>query len=120
MASPSRGEGIRHGVATDVPEPAQRARDPGDVASWRRLNDIYNPLIRRWVRPYVDQQADVDDVAQDVLTALVRELPRFEHNGRPGAFRAWLRAITVNRLRVHHDERVARPRGRATRTCSSG
>jgi RNA polymerase sigma-70 factor (ECF subfamily) len=30
---------------------------------------------------------------------VVRELVDFQHNQRLGAFRAWLRAITVNRLR---------------------
>jgi RNA polymerase sigma-70 factor (ECF subfamily) len=78
-----------------------RARDPGDASSWRKLTDLYAPLIRRWVRPYVAQPADADDVLQDVLTMLVRELPRFEHSGRPGAFRAWLKTLAVNRLRVH-------------------
>lgn len=88
----------------------ERARDPADAASWRRLSDIYTPLIRRWVRPYVDQSADVDDVVQEVLTAFVSELSRFEHNGRTGAFRAWLRAITVNRIRTHWRSRRA-PQG---------
>lgn len=78
----------------------ERARDPSDAASWRRLMDLYTALIRRWVRPYVAQSADADDVVQEVLTTLVRELPRFEHNQRTGAFRAWLRTITVNRLHV--------------------
>ena len=82
-----------------------RARDPADAASWRQLVDLYTPLIRRGVRSYVAQPADADDVVQEVLAALVRELPRFEHNGRPGAFRAWLRAITVNRLRSHWQSR---------------
>lgn len=50
-------------------------------------------------------------MAQDVLTALVRELPRFEHNGRSGAFRAWLRTITVHRLRVHYDKRSRTAQG---------
>lgn len=83
----------------------EQARDPGDATSWRRLTDLYSPLVRRWVRPYVAQPADTDDVLQDVLTVLVRELPRFEHNGRPGAFRAWLKAMTVNRLREHRRRR---------------
>jgi RNA polymerase sigma-70 factor, ECF subfamily len=30
---------------------------------------------------------------------VVRELVEFEHNKRLGAFRTWLRAITINRLR---------------------
>jgi RNA polymerase sigma-70 factor (ECF subfamily) len=44
------------------------------------------------------QPADADDLAQDVLAVLVRELPHFEHRG-PGAFRSWLRTITTHRLR---------------------
>ncbi len=77
------------------------ARDPRDAAAWQRLSDLYVPLIRRWVRPYVAQPADADDVLQDVLTTVIREIARFDHNGRTGAFRAWLRAIVVNRLRNH-------------------
>src|SRR5262249_54879683 len=43
--------------------------------------------------------SDADDLVQDVLGVVVRELGDFQHNQRPGAFRAWLRTITVNRLR---------------------
>lgn len=82
-----------------------RARDLGDAASWRRLTDIYTPLIRRWVAPHVAQLPDVDDLVQEVLATLCDELPRFEHNQRTGAFRAWLRAITVHRLRRYWQTR---------------
>jgi RNA polymerase sigma-70 factor, ECF subfamily len=78
----------------------ERARDSTDEASWRKLTDLYCPLIRRWARPYVLQPADIDDVVQDVLAVLVRKLPQFVHSKNPGAFRAWLRSITVNRLRA--------------------
>src|SRR5262245_19581645 len=78
----------------------ERARDPGDAASWRKLTDLYSPLIRRWARAYVTQLADADAVVQDVLAVLVREQPRFEHSHNPGAFRAWLRSIMINRLRA--------------------
>jgi RNA polymerase sigma-70 factor (ECF subfamily) len=54
---------------------------------------------------------DAEDVVQEVLTTLVRELPQFDHNQRTGAFRAWLRRITLNRLRVYWDQRDARGRG---------
>src|SRR4051812_19782039 len=79
----------------------ERARDSRDGDSWRRLTDLYLPLIRRWVRPNVAQMADADDVTQDVLQMLVRELPRFQRDSRPGAFRAWLKALTLNRIRAH-------------------
>jgi RNA polymerase sigma-70 factor (ECF subfamily) len=76
-----------------------RARNRSDAASWQKLTDIYAPLIRRWVASNVAQRADADDLVQEVLAALVAELPQFQHNQRQGAFRAWLRSITVHRLR---------------------
>jgi RNA polymerase sigma-70 factor (ECF subfamily) len=32
---------------------------------------------------------------------VVEKFPAFEHAGRPGAFRAWLRGISANRLRMY-------------------
>lgn len=71
----------------------------GNAAAWRRLEDIYAPLLQRWLRQFSVQPADADDLAQEVLLTLSRELPTFEHTGRAGAFRNWLRAILVHRLR---------------------
>jgi RNA polymerase sigma-70 factor, ECF subfamily len=85
-----------------------KARDCSDQAAWRRLSELYEPLILNWTRPNVAQRADAEDVVQEVLTTLIRELPRFDHNERAGAFRAWLRAITVHRLRAYWDKRDTR------------
>lgn len=84
-----------------------QARDRSDQAAWRRLTGLYEPLVARWVRPHVAQRADADDLVQEILATLVRELPQFDHNRRAGAFRAWLRRITVNRLRAYWDRRAA-------------
>jgi RNA polymerase sigma-70 factor (ECF subfamily) len=86
-----------------------RARDPGDADAWRRLAEVYVPLIRRWLRPYMLQPADSDDLVQEVLATMARELPRFQVRDRPGSFRAWLRTITVHRLRTYWQTRQARP-----------
>jgi RNA polymerase sigma-70 factor (ECF subfamily) len=43
--------------------------------------------------------ADIDDVIQEVLIAVMEEIPKFKHNGRKGAFRAWLRRIMINRIK---------------------
>lgn len=77
----------------------ERLRDRGDAQAWQKLVLLYTPLMRAWLRPAALQAADVDDLTQRVLEVVVRKLPQFQHDGRPGAFRAWLRAITVNRLR---------------------
>src|SRR5262249_2025885 len=66
------------------------------------------PLIRRWLRPYLLQPADSDDLVQEVLATMARELPRFEVRDRAGSFRAWLRMIAVHRLRAYWESRGAR------------
>jgi RNA polymerase sigma factor (sigma-70 family) len=73
-----------------------RARCAG---AWDRLVALYTPLLEAWLTAAGLQPADREDLSQRVLEILVRQLPGFEHNGRTGAFRAWLRGITVNLLR---------------------
>jgi RNA polymerase sigma-70 factor (ECF subfamily) len=87
----------------------ERLRLQPDSLSWQRLVDLYTPLIRDWLRRYDVQPCDVDDLTQEVLGTVVRELPEFHHDLRPGAFRRWLRLITVNRLRGFWRARRCRP-----------
>jgi RNA polymerase sigma-70 factor (ECF subfamily) len=68
-------------------------------AAWERLVAIYSPLLQVWLTSAGLQPADRDDLVQRTLEILVRQLPAFEHNGRAGAFRTWLRGIVVNLLR---------------------
>jgi RNA polymerase sigma-70 factor (ECF subfamily) len=87
----------------------ERLRLRPDSVSWRRLLELYTPLVQSWLRRQVVPRDDVEDLVQDILAVLVRELPTFEHNGRHGAFRTWLRAVTVNRLRGYWRARQGRP-----------
>jgi DNA-directed RNA polymerase specialized sigma24 family protein len=77
----------------------ERLRDRTDSDAWRRMHDLYSPLIRVWLGRYGLPECDVDDISQTVLGAVVANLPEFQHNGRVGAFRSWLRTITVNSVR---------------------
>lgn len=71
-----------------------------DEESWLRLVQLYNPLLRGWLRGYSAAGQDADDLVQDVLAVLVKDLHTFRHPGHGGAFRGWLRGILVNRLRA--------------------
>ena len=71
---------------------------PNDTA-WQRMVEFYSPLIRGWLRRYSLPNQEVDDLVQDVLAIVVRKLPEFKKKPRTGAFRRWLRGITVNCLR---------------------
>jgi RNA polymerase sigma factor (sigma-70 family) len=87
----------------------ERLREPADNAAWKRMVDLYTPLIHGWLRRYDVRPEDADDLAQEVLGTVHRELAQFEHNRRPGAFRCWLRTITINRLRAFWKQRQSRP-----------
>jgi len=77
--------------------------------SWDRLVGLYGPLLTSWLRKYGVQASDTEDLVQEVLLAVLNDLKSFDHNGRPGAFRTWLRSILVNRLRNFWRARDRRP-----------
>jgi RNA polymerase sigma-70 factor (ECF subfamily) len=87
----------------------ERLRKGTDEAAWRRLHDLYQPLIHRWLLRDPSLGDEAEDIAQDVMAVLVRELPGF-HRQRIGSFRRWLRDITVHRLLAHQRARGNRPR----------
>jgi RNA polymerase sigma-70 factor (ECF subfamily) len=71
-----------------------------DESSWKRFVDLYTPLIRGWLRHYSVKEEDAEDLAQEVMAVVVRDLTHFQHNHQRGAFRSWLRTVTVNQLRT--------------------
>lgn len=86
-----------------------RLRDSPDSDEWDRLVSLYAPLLRVWLRKYEVQGNDADDLLQDVLLAVSKDIGGFDHGGHPGAFRGWLKAILVNRLRNFWRSRDRRP-----------
>jgi RNA polymerase sigma-70 factor (ECF subfamily) len=86
----------------------ERLRTQPDEAAWRRLHDLYRPLIRHWLMRDPSLREEADDLVQDVLAVLVRELPNFDRE-RLGSFRRWLHTVTVNRLKHFWRSRRHRP-----------
>lgn len=76
----------------------ERLRTDGETASWHELQSLYQPLIRKWLAKYSIQDADAEDLVQEVMLTVSKEIDSFDHNGRTGAFRAWMRNILANRL----------------------
>jgi RNA polymerase sigma-70 factor (ECF subfamily) len=89
-----------------------RLRHSPESETWDRLVELYAPLIRAWLRKYDVQASDADDLVQEVLLAVSKDLGTFDHGGYPGAFRGWLKAILINRLRKFWRDRDRRPQAR--------
>jgi RNA polymerase sigma-70 factor (ECF subfamily) len=77
----------------------ERLRDGTDQAAWRRLDQLYRPLICRWILRDPALRGDADDLVQEVMAVLVRELPGFRRR-RVGSFRRWLRLVTLNQVQT--------------------
>jgi RNA polymerase sigma-70 factor (ECF subfamily) len=69
----------------------------GEENAWKDLTDLYRPLIVGWLKRQRVAARDVDDLSQEILLGVVKYLPSFEHSGRAGAFRSWLRTIVCSR-----------------------
>ena len=66
-----------------------RLRDRSDRSAWARFVDLYGPLLYEWLhRRFHLQHDDAAEVSQDVLLAVVQEMPSFRYDQEKGSFRA--------------------------------
>jgi len=84
---------------TTPPTLLERLRQPHDEAAWRRLLELYTPLLFAWARRCGQGEHDAADLVQEVFVALVQTLPVFQYDQRRGQFRNWLRTLLLNKLR---------------------
>jgi RNA polymerase sigma-70 factor (ECF subfamily) len=75
-----------------------RANEP---AAWRRLVELYSPLVFHWCRKGGLSAEDAADVMQDVFHALAGGLGRFQRRGDGDSFRGWLWGVTRFKLADH-------------------
>src|SRR4051812_22907923 len=76
-----------------------RLRATSDSEAWSRLIQLYSPWVAKWIRRAGLAATDSEDLAQDVLTEVVRAMRTFEYDPAEGMFRCWLRTVTTNCLR---------------------
>lgn len=69
-----------------------------DAEAWRRLCEVYGPLVYRWARAKGLQATDAADIGQEVFRTAAIRIAEF-HRDQPGdTFRGWLRTITRYKL----------------------
>jgi RNA polymerase sigma factor (sigma-70 family) len=72
-------------------------QEPIDQAAWQAFVDHYGPKIHGWCRQGGLQEADAEDVVQDVMLRLARALRTFTYDPSR-TFRGWLRLVTQHAL----------------------
>jgi RNA polymerase sigma factor (sigma-70 family) len=77
-------------------------------ADWRRLDGLYRPLLAAWAARAGVPAADADDLVQEVLLAVVKQVADFDRRGE-GAFRGWLRTVLGRRIIDYFRRQAVRP-----------
>ncbi len=68
------------------------ARSPADQAAWAEFVRRYGPQIQGWCSRWGLQESDAQDVAQNILVELARQMGGFRYDPA-GSFRAWLKTV---------------------------
>ncbi len=90
---------------------ARLRHDPSSEAAWDEFLGHYVRHIYRWCRQWGLQDADAQDVAQEILLKLARNLRTFAYNPQ-SSFRGWLKTVAHHAWRDFVDgQRLRRPIG---------
>lgn len=76
-----------------------RVRNSDDAESWETFERIYGSIVRSYCHCWKLQPFDVDDVVQEVMSAVARGIRTFDYDPAKGRFRAWLGTVTANKIK---------------------
>jgi RNA polymerase sigma-70 factor (ECF subfamily) len=85
----------------------QLRQDPSDQAGWDEFVERYGRHIYRWCRQWKLQDADAEDVTQEILVKLTQKLRGFAYDPSR-SFRGWLKTVAHHAWRDFVDSRHAR------------
>lgn len=94
-----------------------RLREDGDVLAWEEIMAVYGPLVLRMALRQGLQQADAEDIVQEVFSAVYNSIEKWLHQPERPRFRRWLLGICRN-LSLNAINR--KPRGGIGKGGSSG
>jgi RNA polymerase sigma-70 factor (ECF subfamily) len=84
---------------------ARLRQAPADQAAWAEFVDRYGPKVYGWCRHWRLQEADAQDVTQDVLVRLAAKMRGFAYDPSR-SFRAWLKTLARHALSDFCDARA--------------
>ena len=91
-----------------VRTPADSTNSPGPISAWtaEQVFHAYAPRVYSLARRMLSNDADAEDVTQDVLLQVVRKLDTFRGEAE---LPTWLHRVTVNAALAHRRRQARRP-----------
>ncbi|PHS03150.1 MAG: RNA polymerase subunit sigma [Blastopirellula sp.] len=75
-----------------------QVKDPLNREAWEQFAQIYRPVIYRLARQRGMQDADAQDLSQQVLMSVAAAITRWETSDETTRFRHWLRRVVKNAI----------------------
>jgi RNA polymerase sigma-70 factor (ECF subfamily) len=75
-----------------------QVKDPLNREAWEQFAQIYRPVIYRLARQRGMQDADAQDLSQQVLMSVAAAIGRWENSDESVRFRHWLRRVVKNAI----------------------
>ena len=91
--------------ATNLSLLARLRQQPTDQRSWDEFVERYGRRIHLWCRKWGLAEADAQDVTQNVLLALAKQMQTFEYQAG-GRFRSWLKTVAYRAWRRYAEGRA--------------
>jgi RNA polymerase sigma-70 factor (ECF subfamily) len=88
----------------------QLRQTPFDQAGWDEFVEYYGRHIYRWCRQWKLQDADAEDVTQNILVKLVQKIRYFAYDPSR-SFRSWLKTVAYHAWR---DFKISRHHAQST------
>lgn len=75
-----------------------RLANRDDHEAWQHFETVYRPVVYKAARSKGLQDADAEDLVQQVMASIARALQRRPHDKQRAKFRTWLYRVTHNAI----------------------
>jgi RNA polymerase sigma-70 factor (ECF subfamily) len=72
-----------------------------DESAWRKLVELYSPLVFSWCRKSGLRNEECTDLMQEVFAAVAVNIGKFRRERVGDTFRGWMRTIARNQVRLY-------------------